>query len=292
MFTPWRLGRVFGFPVEINLSFILLLAAVLLGYGGFGGGVGGLIVVGLVFGSVLLHELGHALVARRYGVHVSGIELSFFGGAAKMVQMPRSADHEIAIAAAGPAVSLMLAGVGLGLGGLLHVSALGWLLGTVGWINLVLAGFNLIPALPMDGGRILRAVLTRRMDFVRATDIAVDVARVVAIGFGVIGVALGWLQLLVLAPLLWIMGTRERMLARAMADQYAGHGSGSADPFDRWGRAAGRFDRPSASGRPSRFGGFGDGGPYDRGPGVGPGEPPRRYVVRQVGGRLVVESID
>lgn len=279
MFTPWRLGRVFGFPVEINLSFVLLLAAVLLGYGGFGGGVGGLIVVGLVFGSVLLHELGHALVARRYGVHVSGIELSFFGGAAKMVEMPRSANHEIAIAAAGPAVSLMLAGVGLGLGGLFHVSAIGWLLGTIGWINLVLAGFNLIPALPMDGGRILRAALTRRMDFARATDLAVNVARVVAIGFGVVGIVLGWLQLLVLAPLLWIMGTRERVLARAMVDQYAGYGRGSVDPFDRWGRAASRFDPPNASFRGS-------------GRDPGPGEHPRRYVVRQVGGRLVIESID
>jgi stage IV sporulation protein FB len=264
MFTSWRLGRVFGFPVEINLSFVLLLAAVLLGYGGFGGGGGGLIVIGLVFGSVLLHELGHAVVARRYGVHVSGIELSFFGGAAKMVQMPRAADHEIAIAAAGPAVSLMLAGVGLGLGSLLHVPALGGLFGTIGWINLVLAGFNLIPALPMDGGRILRAALTRRMDFVRATDVAVKVARAIAIGFGVVGLALGWIQLLVLAPLLWIMGTRERMLARAMVDPYAGHGR--ADPFDRWGRAAGRFD--------------------------GPGDRPSRYTIRQVGGRLVIESID
>src|SRR3954468_12480233 len=228
MFTPWRLGRVFGFPVEINLSFVLLLAAVLLGYGGVGGGVGGLIVVGLVFGSVLLHELGHALVARRYGVHVSGIELSFFGGAAKMMEMPRSANHEIAIAAAGPAVSLMLAGVGLGLGGLLHASALGWLLGTIGWINLVLAGFNLIPALPMDGGRILRAALTRRMDFVRATDLAVGVARVIAIGFGAVGLLYGPLQLVVLAPLLWIMGTRERLLARSIVDHHTGYGRGGA----------------------------------------------------------------
>ncbi|HEX3480847.1 MAG TPA: site-2 protease family protein [Kofleriaceae bacterium] len=290
MFTSWRLGRVLGFPVEINLSFVLLLVAVLLGYGGASSAGAGLLVIGLVFGSVLLHELGHALVARRYGVHVSGIELSFFGGAAKMVQMPRSANHEIAIAAAGPAVSLMLAGAGLGLGGLLHASLLGDLFGAIGWINLVLAGFNLIPALPMDGGRILRAVLTRRMDFVRATDVAVDVARVVAIGFGVVGLALGWLQLLVLAPLLWIMSTRERMLARAMVDQYAGYGRSGApasDPFDRWGRAAGRFDRPSSSARGP--GGLGAGNPYD-----GPlhGEQPRRYTVRQVGGRLVIESID
>ena len=144
MFTSWRLGRVFGFPVEINLSFLLLLAVVYLAYGGFAG----VLVVGLAFGSVLLHELGHALVARRLGVQVSGIELSFFGGAAKMVQMPRSADHEIAIAAAGPAVSLMLAGAGFGLGVALH-SPLLWEIGSV---NLVIAGFNLIPALPMDGG--------------------------------------------------------------------------------------------------------------------------------------------
>ncbi len=283
MFRSWRLGRVLGFPVEINLSFILLLAAVLLGYGGFGFGIHGLVTVGLVFGSVLLHELGHALVARHYGVHVSGIELSFFGGAAKMVQMPRSANHEIAIAAAGPAVSLMLAGLGLGLGALAPFSVPGKELLEIGGINLVLAAFNLIPALPMDGGRILRAVLTRRMDFVRATDIAVDVARVVAIGFGVVGLALGWLMLLVLAPLLWMMGTQERMLARAMADQYAGYGRRGVDPFDRWGRAASRFDRPASSSRGPGF----RGGPFDD-----RGDRPRRYTVRQVGGRLVIESID
>lgn len=289
MFTSWRLGRVLGFPVEINLSFILLLVAVLLGYGGFSSFSAGLLVIGLLFGSVLLHELGHAVVARRYGVHVSGIELSFFGGAAKMVQMPRSADHEIAIAAAGPAVSLILAGAGYGLGSLAPLSGLGVLLLVIGKINLWLAAFNLIPALPMDGGRILRAVLTRRMDFVRATDVAVDVARVVAIGFGVVGLALGWIQLLVLAPLLWIMGTRERMLARAMVDHYAGFGRGAerSDPFDRWGRAASRRDRPSFSSRGP--GGFWDGDRYD---GRFHAERPRRYTVRQVGGRLVIESID
>jgi Zn-dependent protease len=197
---------------------------------------------------VLLHELGHALVARRLGVHVSGIELSFFGGAAKMVQMPRSATHEVAIAAAGPAVSLMLGGAGLGLGMLLHVPQLGM----IGGINLLLAGFNLIPALPMDGGRILRALLSRKVDFVRATDISVQVARVVAVGFAILGV-MGAYQLLVLAPFLWMMGTRERILARAMADQFAGYG-----PF-------GAYDGPA---------------------------PVRRFAIRQVGGRMVIETLD
>src|SRR5262245_34690680 len=162
------------------------------------GGATGLLVVGLVFGSVLLHELGHALVARQLGVHVAGIELSFFGGAAKMVELPRTANHEVLIAAAGPAVSLMLGGLGLGLGTVTDVSLLSWL----GWVNFVIAGFNLIPALPMDGGRILRALLSRRMDFVRATDVSVTVARVVAIAFGIVGLFGGPFQLLLLAPFL------------------------------------------------------------------------------------------
>jgi Zn-dependent protease len=212
MFKSWRLGTAFGFPVEINASFLFLLALVLLAFGG----LAGVVLVSLVFASVVLHELGHALVARKLGVHVSGIELSFFGGAAKMVQLPRTANHELAIAAAGPAVSLVLGGIGLGLGALTHFPLFAWL----GWTNLILAGFNLIPALPMDGGRMLRALLTRKYDFVRATDIAVDVSRVAAVAFAIIGL-MGAYQLLVLAPFLWFMGTRERMLARMMADQYA-----------------------------------------------------------------------
>jgi Zn-dependent protease len=272
MFTSWRLGRIFGFPVEINLSFLLLLAVVYFAFGG----LAGVLVVGLAFGSVLLHELGHALVARRLGVHVSGIELSFFGGAAKMVQMPRSANHEIAIAAAGPAVSLVLAGAGLGLGGLLHSD----LFRLIGQVNLVLAAFNLIPALPMDGGRILRALLTRKMDFVRATDIAVTVSRVAAVGFGILGL-LGNFQLLVLAPLLWMMGTRERMLARQMADDYTARGA-QVMP-----RSAFFEDDPD-----DRVGRWGDaGGRGSRGHGPG-GLPIRRFTIRQVGGRLVIEALD
>jgi Zn-dependent protease len=165
----------------------------------------------------VLHELGHALVARQLGVQVSGIELSFFGGAAKMVQMPRTAKHELLIAAAGPAVSLVLGGLGLGLGIATHSTLLSW----IGWTNFVLAGFNMIPALPMDGGRILRALLSRRLDFVRATDIAVSVARVTAGVFLVVGLAWGPLQLALLAPFLWMMGTQERVMARVTAQQYA-----------------------------------------------------------------------
>ena len=216
MFKSWRLGSAFGFPVEVNLSFLILLGLVLVGFGGF---VGVMIVL-MAFASVLLHELGHAIVARKLGVHVSGIELGFFGGAAKMENMPRKADHELAIAAAGPAVSLLLGGAGLGLAALTHIS----LFALIGWTNLVIAGFNLIPALPMDGGRILRALLTRRMSFIAATDAAVYVSRIAAIAFATFGLAFGVLQLVFLAPFLWVMGTREKLLARMMGDQYASGG--------------------------------------------------------------------
>jgi len=247
MFKQWRLGSMFGFPIEINLSFLMLLALVFLAFGG----IAGVVIVCLAFASVLLHELGHALVARQLGVRVSGIELGFFGGAAKMVELPRTANHELAIAAAGPAVSLVLAGLGLGLGAVTHVPLIAWL----GWTNLILALFNLIPALPMDGGRILRALLTRRMDFIRATDVAATVARVTAIGFGVLGLT-GAYQLLFLAPLLWIMAGREQVLARMMAEQYA---------YTRDGYVA-------------------------RTPSYRPDEP-RRFTIRQRGGRLVIEEL-
>jgi len=212
MLKSWRIGTILGFPVELNLSFVLLLALVLIAFGG----VAGVALMLLVFASVLVHELGHALVARRLNVRVSGIELSFFGGAAKMTELPRTANHEVLIAAAGPAVSLVLGGIGLGLGTLLHSPLFAW----IGYTNFIIAAFNLIPALPMDGGRILRALLSRRMDYVRATDIAVKIARGVAITFGVIGLAGGPFQLVLLAPFLWMMGTHEQVLARMMAERY------------------------------------------------------------------------
>jgi len=245
MFKSWRLGSILGFPIEINFSFVLLLGLVFVAFGG----ILGVAVVLCAFASVVLHELGHALVARHLGVRVSGIELSFFGGAAKMVQLPRTANHELAIAAAGPAVSLALGGIGLGLGAITHVSLFAWL----GWTNLILAGFNLIPALPMDGGRILRALLTRKLDFVRATDVSVTISRAVAVGFGVLGL-MGAYQLLVLAPLLWLMGTRERMLARMMADQYVATSDGYRQRHSE----------------PTNF------------------RAPRHFAIRQVNGRLAI----
>jgi Zn-dependent protease len=254
MMKSWRLGSLAGFPVDVNLSFLLLLGLVFVAFGG----ISGVALVCLVFASVVLHELGHALVARQLGVRIAGIELSFFGGAAKMVELPRTANHELAIAAAGPAVSLMLGGAGFALGTALHSPLLLWL----GWTNIILAGFNLIPALPMDGGRILRALLTRRMDYIRATDLSVRIARVVAIAFGLFGLTTGAYQLLLLAPFLWLMGTREQFMARMQADRYAYGRDGYVERTRRWGDD----------------------------PGYGPSSL-RRFTIRQRDGRMVIEEL-
>jgi Zn-dependent protease len=200
--NAFNLGRLAGFPIRLRLSFLLLLGLIWLTGGS-------LLFVLLTFASILVHELGHALVARRLGVRIAAIDLHMLGGAALMIDSPRNADHEIAIAAAGPAVSLGLAGLGMGLGALTGWSIVSWL----GYINLALAIFNLLPALPMDGGRILRALLARRWSYGRATEAAVKVSRVFVVLFAVAALWLGQVQLLLLAGLLWMMGSAERRMA-------------------------------------------------------------------------------
>jgi Zn-dependent protease len=212
MFRTYRIGSLFGFPLEVNLSFLLMLGAVVL----WMGGLAGLLIVLLAFGSVILHELGHALVARYLGVRVVGIELHFFGGAAKMIDQPRRAADEIAIAAAGPAVSFVLGGIATVL-----AAITGWyLFEGLAWINLIIGAFNLIPALPMDGGRIFRALLTRRTSYLRATEISVWIARGVAIAGGLYALVTAQIFLVLLAGVLWVMGTAELQMARAYGHRF------------------------------------------------------------------------
>jgi Zn-dependent protease len=205
----YRIGKIFGFPIEVGFSFLLLLGAVLL----WRGGIGGVFVALLGFGSVLLHELGHALMARHLGVRIAGIELNFFGGAAKMIDQPRSPGDEIAIAAAGPAVSFTLAGLAASLTAFTGSSLLEFL----AWINLVIGLFNLIPAVPMDGGRILRACLSYRLGFLQATERSVRIARWLTASIAVLGLITWQLHLIFLSVMLWSMGTAERARARGRA---------------------------------------------------------------------------
>lgn len=210
MLRTFRIGRLLGFPIEVNLSFLILLAIFSLWLGP----AAGILFLVMAFGSVLLHELGHALVARHLGVEVGGIELHFFGGAAKLMGQPKSAGDEIAIAAAGPAVSFALAGVGLGLASVTGSP----LVSMFGWINLIMALFNLVPALPLDGGRIFRALLSKRMGFLPATETSVKVARVFAVAMGAFAVATLQIYLGLLAIVLWSMGSAELSMARQLAE--------------------------------------------------------------------------
>jgi len=205
MFPAIQFGRLFGIPLRARLSFLIMLAAVLL----FWGGLSGIFVVLLAFGSVIAHEFGHALAARKLGVGVSSIELHFFGGVANLTNLPKSANDEVVIAAAGPAVSFALAGTGYALYTATGLSVFGLL----GAINLVIALFNLLPALPMDGGRIFRALLSKHYGFQRATEVSVKISQAVSIAFGVIGLAFMQLQFLLLAFVLWSMASAEKAMA-------------------------------------------------------------------------------
>ncbi|WP_256368969.1 site-2 protease family protein [Aquisphaera insulae] len=168
----------------------------------------------LLFGCIVLHELGHALMARRFGIGTLDITLSPIGGVARLERLPRAPGAEILIALAGPAVTfaIVLGLFGLQIFGLLDGgdnSALGDLGTSLLIVNLVLGLFNLIPAFPMDGGRVLRAVLSGWLGRVRATSIAATIGRAAALAFGVYGLVNLNLLYVALAAYLYIVAAAE-----------------------------------------------------------------------------------
>ncbi|MHC3436621.1 site-2 protease family protein [Natrialbaceae archaeon A-gly3] len=166
--------------------------------------------LGLFF-SVAIHELGHAYAARRYGIGTRSITLWIFGGLAALESMPREWNREFWIALAGPITSVFL---GVVFVTLLQVvpASLPIVVFVVGWlavINVVLAVFNMVPAFPMDGGRVLRALLSRGLPYVTATRIAARVGMIFALLFAVVGI-LGWNPVLVLVALfVYVAATTE-----------------------------------------------------------------------------------
>ena len=192
-----RVGRVGGTELRIHLTFLLLLTWIAIGYyagGGLDAAIWGVAFILLVFGCVLLHEFGHVLAARRYGIHTPSITLYPIGGVARLARMPEEPRQELVVALAGPAVNviiaalLVLAGQDLDLGRLFSIdrdnaSIASKLLDT----NVFLLLFNMLPAFPMDGGRVLRAVLAMRMSHVRATQVAASVGQGFAFIFGFLG---------------------------------------------------------------------------------------------------------
>jgi Zn-dependent protease/CBS domain-containing protein len=238
----FRVGRLFGIPIDLDLTFLLVLplfayvigaqvgqwvgilndvlgagldASVLTATPAVSFGLGTVGALGLFLG-VVLHELGHSLVARRYGVEISSIRLWIFGGIAQLAEMPEDWKKELYIALAGPAVSIALGVVSyaaflavVGIGGTAGV-ALSFVMGYLALMNIALAGFNLLPGFPMDGGRVLRALLARDRPYARATQIAARVGQGFALLLGLFGLfGGGGLFLVAIAFFIYIGASSE-----------------------------------------------------------------------------------
>jgi Zn-dependent protease len=215
------LGRIAGIAVHVHATFLLLLAWVAaIGYGpraSWRDAATGVAYIVVVFATVVLHELGHALMARRYGIRTHDITLLPIGGVARLERMPDDPRAELAIALAGPAVNILLAALcyagliltGTELGGTALSPTAGNWWGALLVLNVGLALFNLIPAFPMDGGRVLRALLALRLGRPRATRVAARVGRAFAIAFAIYAVMRGQPFLLLIALFIWVGATGE-----------------------------------------------------------------------------------
>ena len=193
----FRIARISGIEVRIHVAFLLLLAFYALAafpQGGVRGAFTAAALVALVFLCVLLHEFGHAYAALAFGIRTPDITLHLFGGIARLERMPEKPRQEVIIALAGPMVNVVIAAalfLAMGQGATVPVARWltgdGNLLATLFSVNVVLVLFNLVPAFPMDGGRVLRALLATRLSYSRATAIAARVGQFFAFVFGAIG---------------------------------------------------------------------------------------------------------
>lgn len=207
MSTSLKIGSIMGIPIKLHITFLLILPVFAFVFAtnpqpyGFAD-VGStaevyalsLLTTILLFACILLHELGHSYVAKSYGVKIKDITLLLFGGVSSMEEIPRDPSQEFKMAFAGPLVSLV---IGFGLLAL-HITAISFIpaysgtsiylmVGILASINIVLALFNLLPAFPMDGGRLLRAWYAKRMSYVKATQYAAYIGKMFAFLMGIIG---------------------------------------------------------------------------------------------------------
>ncbi|MFT4946322.1 MAG: Zn-dependent protease/predicted transcriptional regulator [Natronomonas sp.] len=245
MIKRYRIGTVLGIPIEVDVSLLLVipliawaiasdiarivqvlssvtgvqLSAAAVSASPWPWLLGALCAIGL-FCSVALHELGHSVVALRSGYDIEAIKLWLLGGIAQFADEPEEWADELAIAVAGPAVSIGLGAAGVALLFVVppSLSRLQFFVGYLGVLNLALAAFNLLPGFPMDGGRILRALLSRNRSLPEATDLAATVGKVVAVGFGIVAILSFHLLLLAIAFFIYLGASAEARETRARAN--------------------------------------------------------------------------
>jgi Zn-dependent protease/predicted transcriptional regulator len=222
----WKIGQVRGIGIYVHCTFLLLLGWIVLGHYfrdyNLREALQETLFVILVFGIIVLHELGHAFAAARYGITTRDITLLPIGGVARLERMPEDPRQELVVAVAGPLVNVIIAAglfVGMVASAELFRAPLwplteGDLLPRLLAINVWLVLFNLIPAFPMDGGRVLRAVLAMRTDYVSATQTAASVGQGIALLFGFLGLFTNPL-LLFIALFVWIGAAQESHVVQA-----------------------------------------------------------------------------
>lgn len=224
-----KLLKIKGIDIKVHLTFVLILIWAAYRWSvstgeGMQGALFGIVATLLLFLSVTLHELGHSFQALKYGVKVRDITLMPMGGLAQMESIPEEPNKELRIALAGPLVNFGIATLLIGIGALLDARALVSLeelqasLGSVSWsgllayltsANLILGLFNLIPAFPMDGGRVLRALLAKKMNHAKATKIAAQVGQGLALLMGLWGFMSGSWTLVLIAIFVWMGAGQE-----------------------------------------------------------------------------------
>src|SRR5438876_7848698 len=216
--------RIAGIQLRIHITFLLLIVWLAFGYysqGGSAVAASRVIFILLLFLCVVLHEFGHAFAAKAFGINTPDITLLPIGGVARLERMPEEPMQEFIIAVAGPAVNVVIAlGLYLVIGtrGLLNPATVqgGDLIAQLLTINVVLILFNLLPAFPMDGGRVLRALLATRLSYARATQIAASIGQGCAFVFGFIGLL--WNPFLIFIALFVYIGASQEAALAQMRD--------------------------------------------------------------------------
>lgn len=232
MRSSFKLFSIRGIDVKLHITFPLILLWAAFQFGSIGGALSGalfgVVAISLLFVLVTLHELGHSFAAQYFGYPVKQIILTPLGGLAQMTEIPEKPVQEFIVAIAGPVVNVVFAiimglvalGAGLPLFNPLVVAGggvgygLDALFSYIFFYNIILAAFNLLPAFPLDGGRIFRSLLALKLDYVRATTVAATVGRALAILLGLYGLFNGGIFLIFIAIFIFAAGGQEAQLVR------------------------------------------------------------------------------